>query len=102
MHTSHKRRPRLLFFTHQHYILLFSVLYNTHSHHYRISAVTAAATQLLPYAHAGSLMIWYLPFETCSLTQWYLEREGVHGGAERFSQLTAFEQPIAGTARTQP
>jgi len=46
-------------------------------------------------------MKWYLAIVAWSLTQWYLERAGIRGGAERFSQLTAFEQSIAGTACTQ-
>jgi len=31
----------------------------------------------------------YLAIEAWSSTQWYLERAGVRGGAERVSQLTA-------------
>ena len=42
-------------------------------------------------------------FEACSLTQCYLERAGVRGRAESFSQteLTAFEQPIASTGDSE-
>ena len=42
----------------------------------------------------------YLAFEARSLTQWYLELTAFAAGSGRVSQLAAFEQPTAGTART--
>jgi len=47
-------------------------------------------------------MVLILAIEAWIFTLWYLERASARGGAESFSQFTAFEQPIAGIPLHRP